>query len=58
MATTKKATTPKAEAEPTPEAPAEATGHDGWGHDWRNPDARFAPDDRCANAEMRRLADR
>ncbi len=32
--------------------------HSGWGHDWRNPDAKFAASDHCPNAELRRLAPR
>ena len=42
--------TPQAE----PEVPV--TDHNGWSHDWRNPEARFAADDHCPNAELRRLA--
>ena len=57
MATTKRTT--KAEASPpAPEAVPEVTDHSGPGHDWRNPDARFAKDDHCPNAELARLARR
>ena len=52
---TKRTAAPKAEApEAAPEPSAEI--HDGWAHDWRNPDAVFAADDHCPNAELRRLA--
>ena len=52
----KRTASPKAEA-PTPEPEAApVTTHSGWDHDWRNPAARFAKDDHCPNAELRRLA--
>lgn len=54
--------TPKAKPVPARVAPAEPeaapTVHHGWGHDWRNPDAVFAAEDHCANADMARLARR
>ena len=55
----KRTAPPKAADAPAtePEAPAAST-HGGWEHDWRNPDARFAKDDHCPNAELRRLAPR
>lgn len=51
----------KAKASTAPEADAQevqADPHDGpaYDHDWRNPDATFAADDHCVNAEMHRLA--
>jgi len=57
MANTKRTT--KAEASPpAPEDVPEVTDHSAPSHDWRNPDARFAADDHCPNAELARLARR
>lgn len=56
MATKAKASTaPEAEAQPVTADPHDGPARD---HDWRNPDAKFAADDHCVNAEMRRLAER
>lgn len=47
--------TPETGADPEPQpAPAPASHASGWGHDWRNPDARFAADDHCVDAEFAR----
>ena len=62
MATTKAKATEKGDAPASPmDDPVIFTaddGHSGWAHDWRNPDAKFAKDDHCPNAELRRLAPR
>jgi len=51
--------TTKAEPEAAaPEVAPDVQSHSGWDHDWRNPEARFAKDDTCPNALLRRLAPR
>ncbi len=63
MATTKAKAIAKGDEsdDPTTEATGLFTAedeHSGWGHDWRNPEAKFAASDHCPNAELRRLAPR
>lgn len=45
----------KATTEPAEEPVAQPEAHpSGWAHDWRNPDAKFAKDDHCVDAEFAR----
>jgi hypothetical protein len=65
MATTKAKAIEKGDSSPLDEptglftgGPDEALNHSAPEHDWRNPDAKFAKDDHCPNAELARLARR